>query len=188
MKIEGTSSLHDWQSVSTVILGFLEVGPNFPKEPGQSVAPGKVEGRGEAAVKVLSFRSVKEDEKTHYSDDMDEKMYNMMKYTNFPFIVFRFNELELKEAPKDKSAPYVLEAKGDLAVAGVTNKFSMTVNVLPLGEVNGEKRLKITGEIPLKMSSFGMEPAVLLIKVKTGDDVKAKFAWIVGQNKTPAPK
>src|SRR5947207_6466076 len=42
MHLEGTSTAHDWRSESGLILGYLEVGPNFPLEPGQKVTPGKV--------------------------------------------------------------------------------------------------------------------------------------------------
>src|ERR1051325_7120013 len=48
MRVEGTSTLHDWRVVSSLITGHLEVGPTFPKEPGQSVQTGKIDAHGEA--------------------------------------------------------------------------------------------------------------------------------------------
>jgi len=182
MRIEGTSAVHDWQVESPLILGYIEVGPNFPLEPGQSVSPGKVEAQGQALIKVQSLRSIEKDGK-FASDTMDLKMYNMMSYTNNPMIVYRLTELTLKEVPKDKNDPYVFDSKGDLAIAGVTNKISMPVNVSPLG---GGK-IKITGSIGLKMSDFKIEPASIIV-VKTGDDVKIKFEWILGKKPAPAAK
>src|SRR5258705_3096772 len=82
MRIEGTSTIPDWQVESPLILGYLEVGPNFPLEPGQSVTPGKVEAKGEASVVVKSLRSIKDDGKPD-SDKMDDKMSHMMSYTNY---------------------------------------------------------------------------------------------------------
>ena len=73
MRIEGTSTLHDWQAVSPLIIGFLEVGPNFPTEPGKAATPGKVEVNGKAEVTVRSLRSVKKDG-SYYEDKMDNKM------------------------------------------------------------------------------------------------------------------
>jgi polyisoprenoid-binding protein YceI len=181
MRLEGTSLVHDWQAQSTLIMGFLEVGPNFPTEPGQVVSPGKVEARSEASVKVKSLRSI-EKNGAPYDDKMDAKMYSMFQETNYPTIVFRLSELVLKEAPKDKDAPYVFDAKGDLAVSGVTNKISLPVNIVPLGETKGETRLKITGAKDVKMSDFKIEPAKIVV-VKTSDDVKIKFEWIVGHKK-----
>ncbi len=182
MRIEGTSAIHDWQVESPLIRGFLEVGPNFPLEPGQSVAPGKVQAQGQALVKVESLRSIEKDGK-FASDTMDLKMYNMMSYTNCPMIVYRLTGLTLKEVPKDKNDPYVFDSKGDLAIAGVTNKISMPVTVLPLA---GGK-IKITGSIGLKMTDFKIEPASIIV-AKTGDDVKIKFEWILGKKPAPANK
>src|SRR6266581_6150301 len=136
MRLEGHALTGDWQSESGLIIGFLEVGPNFPLEPGQAVTPGKVEARGEAAVAIRTLKSKKKDG-TYYSDGMDDKMYNMLMETNHPKIVFKLTELVLKEAPQDKTAPYVFDAKGDLEVAGVTNAIAFPAKVLPQGEKEG---------------------------------------------------
>jgi hypothetical protein len=184
MRIEGTSNIHDWQVESPIIGGFIEVGPSFPIEPGQTVALGKVDAKGEVFIQVRSLKSLEKDGKP-YSDKMDEVMWEHMKETENKRIVYRLTELALKEAAKAKDAPYVFEAKGDLAVAGVTNKITMTVNVLPLGE----KKLKITGTTNLKMTDFKIEPpapAIAMGMIKTGDDVKLIFEWRLSPPKTPA--
>ena len=108
-------------------------------------------------------------------------MYHMMSYTNYPKIVYRLNELTLKEAPKDKTAPYLFDSKGELEVAGVTNTISMPVTVVPLEG----GRVKISGTIGLKMTDFKIEPANIIV-AKTGNDVKVKFDWVVGQKKPAA--
>jgi hypothetical protein len=172
MRLEGTSSFHDWEVQSPFIGGSLEVGSNFPMEPGQSVSPGKVEARGQAYVPVAALRS------TAGHDTMDDKMHEMLKQPANPKIVYHLSGLVLKEVPKDKNAPYVFDSTGELAVAGVTNKLSMPVSVLPLGD----KKFKITGSTPLKMTDFGVQPASILF-AKTGDDVTIKFDWMVGQKK-----
>jgi len=187
MRLEGTSTAHDWRSESGLILGYLEVGPNFPLEPGQKVTPGKVEAKGEAKVKVNSLKSKNKDG-SYYDDKMDDKMYNMLSYTNHPDIIFRITELTIKEPAKDATSPSLLDAKGDLAVAGVTNNISFPVKVLPLPEKDGENRVKISGEVPLKMSQFGMQPATMIVVVKTADDVTVKFDWVVGAKKSGAGK
>ena len=184
MRIEGTSNIHDWQVESPFIAGLLEVGPNFPMEPGQAVTPGKVEAKAEVFITVRSLKSLEKDGKP-YSDKMDEVMWEHMKETENKKIVFHLSELTLKEAATAKDAPYVFEAKGNLAVAGVTNKITMMVNVLPLGE----KKLKITGTTNLKMTDYKIEPPapkIALGMIKTGDDVKLIFEWRLEQPKTPA--
>src|ERR1035438_9055764 len=55
MRIEGTSNIHDWQVESPLIGGMMEVGPNFPTEPGQAATPGKVEAKGEVFIQVRSL-------------------------------------------------------------------------------------------------------------------------------------
>jgi hypothetical protein len=184
MRIEGTSNIHDWQVESPFIGGMLEVGANFPLDPGQAVTPGKVEAKGDVFIQVRSLKSVEKDGKA-YSDKMDEVMWEHMRETENKRIVYHLTELTLKEAAKAKDAPYVFEAKGDLAVAGVTNQITMTVNVLPLGD----KKLKITGSTNLKMTAYKIEPPapkIALGMIKTGDDVKLIFEWMLAQRKAPA--
>ena len=91
-------------------------------------------------------------------------------------------ELTRKEVPKTKDAPYVFDAKGDLAVAGVTNNIAMTINVVHIPD----NKLEITGTTTLKMTDFKVEPPapkIALGLIKTGDDVKLIFKWIVQQRK-----
>ena len=56
----------------------------------------------------------------------------------------------------------------------------MPVNVTPLG---GQK-LKVSGSIAVKMSSFKLEPVSLTVAgvgLKAGDEVKLFFEWIMAQ-------
>ncbi len=184
MRIEGTSNIHDWQVESSIVGGWIEVGQNFPTEPGQPASPGKVEARAEAYVPVRSLFSVEKDGRK-YSDSMDGIMYEKLKATEQPRIIYRLKELTLKEPAKSKDAPYVFDSKGELAVAGVTNTISMPINVTPLGE----KKIKVTGTTTLKMTDFKIEPPAPKLAfglIKTGDDVKIIFDWLVAQKPSAA--
>jgi hypothetical protein len=179
IRIEGTSNIHDWQVEGTLIGGFIEVGGDFPVEPGKAVTPGKVDVKGEAFVTVRSLRSIKKDG-TPYDDKMDEVMYEKFKEKELANkkVVYRLKELTLKEAAKSKDLPYVFESKGEMVAAGVTNQVSMPINVLPLGA----NRLKITAMTTVKMTDFKIEPpapAIALGMIKTGDEVKLFIEWIV---------
>jgi len=187
IRIEGTANIihPTWQVESPFIAGMLEVGPGFPTAPGQAVTPGKIEARAtNVFVQVRSLKSVESDGKL-YSDKMDEIMYEHLKVDKYPAIRYRLTELALKEAPKSKDAPYVFDSKGELAVAGITNTISMPVNVLPLEN----NKLKITGSVTLKMSDYRVgpvEPKLLGIGIiKTGDDVKILFEWMLTQRRAP---
>ena len=186
MRLEGTSNIHDWQVEAKLIGGLLEVGPNFPTEPGQNVTPGKVETKGEAWLSVNSLKSLEKDGRP-YSDAMNDRMYEAMKKDANPKVFYFLDELTLKEVPKTKDAPYVFDAKGRIAAAGVTNQVSMPVNVTPLGDK--DKRIKIAGTTEIKMTDFGIQPPsppLVGSMIKTGDKVKIIFEWMVGPAKAAA--
>src|SRR5438552_2956118 len=86
VKIEGTSTIHDWEVEGTMIGGHIEVGSGFPAEPGQEVKPGKVDARVEAFIPVRSLHSVKDGKP--YSDKMNETMYDNMKESSHRMIYF----------------------------------------------------------------------------------------------------
>jgi hypothetical protein len=113
-----------------------------------------------------------------YSDRMDDVMYEHLRATNGPKdrITFQLAELTLKDPAKSPTTPYVFEAKGQLAVAGVTNPIVMPVNLTPLGS----NRLKFEGSFPTKMTDFKITPpAPKPLPLVTGDEVKLTFQWIV---------
>jgi hypothetical protein len=179
MRIEGTSNINDWQVESPLIGGYIEVGAGFPTTPGQAATPGKMEAGVECFVPVNQLRSRESDGKL-YSDAMDAIMYEKLLEPKFPRITYHLTGLTLKEAAKTKDAPYVFEAKGDLAVAGVTNSITMPVNIL----VQTNNQMKVTGSVTIKMTSFKIDPPapkVALGLIKTGDDVKLIFDWNVAQ-------
>jgi polyisoprenoid-binding protein YceI len=183
VRIEGTSTIHDWQMESPLIGGYLEAGPDFPTKPGVDVKPGKVNAKVEAFIPVRSLKSLEKDGKP-YSDKMDEIVWEKLLLQKFPRIIYRVSELVFKEA---KDGAYMFDSTGDLIVAGVTNKISMPVNITPL---EGGKGLHIIGSTKVKMSDFKIEPPAptgLGMLIKTGDDVKLFFDWTVEQKAPAAP-
>jgi hypothetical protein len=183
VRIEGTSTIHDWQMESPLIGGYLAASPDFPTKPGADMKPGKVDAKVEAFIPVRSLKSLEKDGKP-YSDKMDEIVWEKLLQQKFPRIIYRVNELVFKEA---KDGAYVFDSTGDLIVAGVTNKISMPVNITPL---DGGKALHIIGSTKVKMSDFKIEPPAptgLGMLIKTGDDVKLFFDWTVEQKAPAAP-
>src|SRR6266404_5633809 len=101
MRIEGTASMFHthWSVQSPIIGGVLEVGPDFPTEPGQTVSAGKIEAKGECYIPARSLKSIEDDGK-HYSDAMDDVMLGKLKVQDNPKIIYRLTGLTLKEAAK----------------------------------------------------------------------------------------
>ena len=104
---------------------------------------------------------------------MDDVMHDALKVQQQIRIEFRLTELALQETPASADGPMKFDSKGDLAVAGVTNQITMPV-VITRVQPN---KLKVTGSVPLKMSSFGIKrPGLLGMTAK--DDIKISFEWL----------
>ena len=106
---------------------------------------------------------------------MDRLMCEAMKETNFSTIDFHLTELKLQQ-PHAAGQPFVFDAKGELAIAGVTNKVSFPVTFEPLGKDS----IKVTGVAKLKMTDYKIDPPapnIGLGLMKCGDDIKIVFQW-----------
>jgi RNA polymerase sigma factor (sigma-70 family) len=179
VRIEGTSSVHDWRLESSTLDGYLEVGPNFPNESSRTAVAGEVQARGLVKIPVRSLVSVEKDGRK-YSDRMDDVMYEHLRSKVNPWIEYHVDRLVLKENEKGrkKEPPYLFDVKGNLAIAGVTNEVDLPVEVTPIGH----KEMKITGATSLRMTDFEVEPPkVHELGIQTGDDLKLSFEWTFHQ-------
>lgn len=170
MKIEGTSTMHDWAVEGQLIGGSLEVDSQFPAKPEAIKNSPKVE----VSIPVRSLKSGK--------TGMDDVMHTALKQKQHPKIDYRLLEITPKEGAAAAAGAMVFNSKGALTVAGVTKTNAMEVKIEQLPS----DKLKITGTTPMKMSDFGIKPpapAVALGLIKTGDDVKISFEWITSRVK-----
>ena len=166
VKIDGTSTVHDWTVEGGIIAGAMELDPAFAADPTKA-KPGKVAAKVDATIPVRTIKSGK--------SSMDNIMHAAMKQPFHPQIKYRLTELTLKETPKTADAPWEFDSKGELVVAGVTNAVAFPVTM-----TRNDKTIKTTGSTSVKMTSFGIQPpapAVALGLIKTGDDVKLTFEW-----------
>src|SRR5690242_19843276 len=97
MRIDGTANMihTKWRVASDLISGKLDVGPGFPIEAGQAVTPGPIVAQADVFIPVTSLKSVEEDG-SHYSDPMDNIMYEKLKADVQKKIYFHLTELTLK--------------------------------------------------------------------------------------------
>jgi polyisoprenoid-binding protein YceI len=168
VRMEGTSTLHDWHAEGTLIGGALELDSAFPQDG--SAKPGPVAAKAEIKIPVRSL-------KCSSGAAMDSVMQQAMDEPKNPQILFTLTELKLKEAPKAGEA-MKFEATGNLTVSGVRRTVTMDVGITV---VEAGKKLKLNGVVPLKMSTFGIQPPspkAALGVIKTGADVKIVFEWV----------
>src|SRR6266699_3241166 len=116
VRVDGTSTIHDWTVESKLIGGYIEFDPSFAFEKAQ---PGKVNARIAVLIPVRQLKSDK--------TAMDTVMYDAMKEKDYRRIDYRLTEMTLKEAPKSPEAPFLFDTKGELVVSGVTNQVAMPV-------------------------------------------------------------
>lgn len=173
VKIEGTSSIHDWNMESPVIGGFIEAGAGFPESAlkGGDAAKPKVE----IFIPVRSLKSYNKRMDEVYQEHMEEAKFKQMKYA--------LKELKAKgAAPKDGKCEF--DAVGTLTIHGVAKEITMPITIEKAEvEKDGKKapQLKIVGTTPLKISDYGVKSPCPEIpgmgKITTGDDIKVSFEW-----------
>jgi len=173
VKIEGTSSIHDWNMESPVIGGFMETDAGFPESAlkGGAAAKPKVE----IFIPVRSLKS--------YNKRMDEVYQEHMEEPKFKKMEYKLTELKAKgDAPKAGKCEF--DAVGALNIHGVSKAFTMPVTIEKIEvEKEGKKvqQLKIVGATPLKMSDYGVKPPNPNIpgigQITTGDEIKVTFEW-----------
>ncbi len=176
VRIEGTSTVHNWQVESRLIGGSVEFPPEFLAGLKTQSYPTNVELKANVFIPVRSLKSMTPSG-GHYSDPMDEIMYEKLLAAQFSRITYTLDSFAAGNADSgNPNAALVLQATGSLGVAGVTNKITMPVYVSP----GADGRLQFSGLVRTKMTDFKItppEPAGM--GIKTGDDVTLKFWWWV---------
>lgn len=179
VRIEGTSTVHDWQVEGHLIGGSAGFGQGFPTQPGAPAATDPVEAKVSVFIPVRSLKSVEKNGRP-YSDPMDEIMYGKLLEPTHKRITYTLTTLTLKEPSRGVADPYRYEAVGNLCVAGVTNVITMPVAVLP----DADGRIQFAGSVKMKMTDFKIEPpspSLGGVSIKTGDDVTLRFVWWVNR-------
>jgi len=154
VRIEGTSTLHAWTMEGSTIQGQIDTAD----------APNAV-----VTIPVTSIKS------EHAK--MDKLMAEALKAKQNPDIRF-----ELTGAPpiKPGTESFTAKTQGKLTIAGVTRDVTLDVQ----GARNADGRYTLTGQAPIRMSTFGITPPTAMLNtIRTGDDVKVTFRWVVAPGK-----
>ena len=155
VRVEGTSTVHAWKMEGAAIHGFID-----------SDAP-----KATVTIPVTSIKSA--------HAKMDKLMAEALKAKQHPQIRYELIEATL---PPNPQVTFVMKTRGKLTIAGVTRDLDMEVQ----GTRSNDGRYVLTGQAPVKMTSFGIKPPVAMMgTIKTGDDVKITFRWIVEKANQP---
>lgn len=179
VSIKGTSTAHDWEMKGSLIGGYFEVPAGVNFDQAQATVPGLKDGVLMATVVARIGVNTIHSTADHLPGVMDGLMQDALKSKDFPRIEYHLTELKLK-AGHTGGKPFEFDAKGDLAIAGITNKISFPVTIVAL-----EKNvIKITGSTKLKMTDFKVDPPAPnfgLGLMKCGDEVTIDFDWTLAR-------
>lgn len=160
--IQGSSSLHDWESDITKILfkGSLQS-----------------DGKVLKTIKDVELKVPVESIKSKEGRIMDNKTYDAFKSEKNPYIIYTFN---LAQAKTDAGNVVSVEALGNLTMAGTTKP----VKVEAKGKLldNGDLQLSVSKK--LKMTEFKMQPPTAMLgAIKVGDEVTVNFNFVLSPSK-----
>lgn len=151
VKVEGTSTLHDWTLDAEEMSG----------KAGVTLTDGKV-----ASIEKLNFIVKVEGLKSHKSG-MDKNTNEALKSEQHPNITYEFARVISITDTKDGQ---LIKTGGRLTIAGVTKSVYLDVIAKTTDGV------AFQGSTTFKMSDYGVKPPVALMgTVKTGDEVTIKF-------------
>jgi polyisoprenoid-binding protein YceI len=163
--ISGTSTLHAWHAnASKVAITFQAAELTeaaTPVEAMEKLIRAKAVSGLDLAITVTDLKSGK--------DGLDKNMYKALLAEKHPQIRFAMTGYEV--AGGEGPVPMTINARGKLTVAGVDREIKIPVAVKHEGE-----GLRLTGEVPLLMTQFGIKPPTMMMgTVKTGDEVVVHF-------------
>jgi polyisoprenoid-binding protein YceI len=154
MTVQGSSTIHDWESQITK----AEVKGQFKVEDFKLLEAKNVEVK----IPVESIKSTK-------GKMMDGKTYDAFKYEKFPFIIYTLTSAKINDNG-------TIDAKGNLTMAGVTKPMDLQAKYKVLA--NGELQLTLSRKF--KMTDFKMEtPTAMMGSIKVGDEVTVNFDLVI---------
>lgn len=162
MSISGTSTIHSWTSEVKECMGQIEMEEAYYKN---GFKPGD---RIRSVILTVPVKSIV----SPRGAAMDKKTFEALKEDRFPQIRFTLIDNTVREV---NGQVFVIEASGNLEIAGVKRTVTLTVN----GKPDGNNRYQFTGSKKLNMREFDMEPPTAMFgQIVTGEEVEIIFTLI----------
>ncbi len=165
LTIDGTSNLHSWSCKAEQLNAAIDIDRAAAAD--LAGAPPKSLKRVEVKVPVKSIKCG--------HGGMDDNLYKALKADDSPEV--RYILATFDAVPGDAKDTFTLKTVGTLTVAGKENSVAMEIAAtrLPDGTI------KVTGEVPIKMTDYGIKPPTAIFgRLKTGDEVKVSFELTLG--------
>ncbi|TXE07310.1 YceI family protein [Gelidibacter salicanalis] len=157
LTVSGTSSLHDWDL-------------DAEQQKGQII----LNSTDEMTIEKLTLQ-VTAESLTSGKGAMDKNTYKALDTKKHKSINFQLTEV--KKMTASGSDNYKVDVVGNLTIAGVTKKQTISMDV----QVAGNK-VTLKGKKAFKMSDFGIDPPkALLGTITTGDEVTITFHSILNK-------
>ena len=151
LKVEGTSTIHDWHMTSSQATGkaVMTPGPN-----------------GASAITNLTITMPVESLKSG-KGQMDTNAYKALKTNKYPNIQFELTEVTSINGT-------TIKAKGKLTISGSSKTFTLDVKQKLVGNA-----IEFSGTLPIKFSEFNVDPPTAIFgTIKTGDALQLYFTVV----------
>ncbi|SRX55458.1 YceI family protein [Aequorivita sp. CIP111184] len=164
MKLNGTSTFHDWEMDATRAKGEAQLIFSTTNESEL------------ASIKALSFTLEVKDLKSDNSK-LDKNAYKALKADKYKYISYKLTSSE--ESPE--KGGFLLKTRGKLTIAGTTKDIAMDIHLI----INQNTAITYKGSYELNMTDYNVEPpSFMLGAMSTGDALKLDFeVKYIKQNK-----
>jgi len=148
LKLEGTSTIHDWEMVSANAVGISQI----------TIGSDKI-----VNIKSLKFSFPVITLKSGKTS-MDNNAYKALDEKQYPKVYFELVEVE-------SIIDQMIKAKGNLTISGNSSTVSLDVSYKV-----SENVVWFTGSIPITFTQFKIDPPKALFgSIKTGNDLIISF-------------
>lgn len=158
MRVEGTSTLHDWSCPVGTMNGSFEIDTATTESM-------PISGLQRAHITV-PVEQIDCDKNT-----MNRKLREAMQVKAYPEVMYTLASAKLQPLP-DATDKFEIQTTGELIIAGTRKQIDMTVT----GQRLSDGQIRFVGQKSFKLSDFNVDrPSAMLGTIKTGDEVTVYF-------------
>ena len=165
MRVEGTSTLHDWECPMKSMEGSFQIDPT----PTDALP---IADLSRVTVNV-PVEQIDCDNNT-----MNSKLRDALQAEAYPTVIYMLESVDLQPLPDSSDAWFEAQTTGQLIIAGSRNEIEMPVK----GQRMDDGRIRFVGQHAFTLSSFDIDrPSAMLGAIKTGDEVTVHFDVVVAR-------